>query len=135
MKTLTKAILNALKVETEINYEIMELLSVEKRKMVINQCRLLGEIENGFITDEDNIKKLWQLIQLIHEWDVDESFDFQHVLVFDNGKVGLQSTFEDCYTENQIEFVDGTLILNDELKFDSVNGLMNYIEFNTTVNA
>lgn len=130
-----KNILNALKVGTEMDLGIFSELSFSKQKMMFDKMALIDEIEHGFITDEDKAKKCIQLIELMYEWDIDKSFECKHVLVFDDGTVVIQSTKDDYYMENEIDFIDGKLVLEDELEFESVNALMNYIECDIAMNV
>lgn len=122
-----------------------EELPYVKQGKVYHKLLLLDEIESGIITDVEKAKKWLELIELVNEWAQDEDWDFEHILIFDEGTVGIFSTYGDYQDKFFVDFVDGKLLLNDETlesfkllngeDFNSIITLMNAIEFNITINA
>ncbi|OSM14692.1 hypothetical protein BTH38_04660 [Bacillus toyonensis] len=124
-----KNILNALKVGTEMNMEITDLLSEHKRRMVTHQRELIEAIENGFITDEGKIKKSWQLIELVYEWSIDNPCNVEHMLDFYNGTIEISCSVQGGNSGKWImDYKNDELYLDGE-KFDgAIPNLLNFIE-------
>ncbi|HDR7770410.1 TPA: hypothetical protein QCY13_001647 [Bacillus paranthracis] len=150
MKTLmkeTKAMEDILKVLEEALCWTgsFEELPYVKQGEVYHKLQLHDEIESGNITDVEKATKWLELIELVNEWAHDENWDFEHTLIFDEGTVGIFSTYGDYQDEFFVDFVDGKLLLDGETlesfklldgeDLNSIITLMNMIEFNITINA
>ncbi|OQR58327.1 hypothetical protein [Bacillus sp. CDB3] len=126
-------------------YETFEELPYLKQEEVAHKSQLLDEIESGIITDVEKAKKWLELIELVNEWAHDENWDFVHALEFVEGTVQIYSTYGEYQDQFSVDFVDGKLYLDDEplesINFlgneglNSIDVLMNMIEFNITINA
>lgn len=116
-----------------------------KQKEIYHKLQLDDEIESGVISDVEKAKKWLELIELVNEWAHDESCDFEHTLIFDEGTIGIFSKYEEYQDESFIDFVNGKLLLNgktlESFKYldgedvNSVLTLMSIIEFNISTKA
>lgn len=105
-----------------------ETRSNEIQAMFYNKIQLADEIEEGFITDVEKAKKWLELIELIYEWSLDDEFEMEHRLHFDEGVLELDSISECCGGDWILDYKDGVLYINDEDFGDSILHLLNYIE-------
>ncbi|MED2708644.1 hypothetical protein [Bacillus toyonensis] len=124
-----------------------EKLSDAKKEEVIHKSQLREKIEKGFITDVEKAKKWLELIDLVYGWAQDDKFEYNiaHVLTFHEGMVRIHSFYEEYHDDFDVDFVNGKLYLDGETLesinflgnegFNSINVLMNMIEFNITINA
>ncbi|WP_066314541.1 hypothetical protein [Bacillus sp. FJAT-29814] len=113
-----------------------EELPVPEQDLIAHKLQLKQAIKLGGITNVEKAKKWLELIELIYDWALDnQEYDFQHDLVFyEDGSVLIQSYYGDYEDEFEVDFVDGVLLLNGE-EFNSINFLMNAIEFNLAING
>ncbi|GAB6612884.1 MULTISPECIES: hypothetical protein [Bacillus] len=139
MKQYTEMVekINGLKTMEEILNELekafigdcpFEELSYARQSMIYNKFQLRDEIEDGFITDIEKAKKWWELIELVHEWAMNDEFDIEHRLHFANGVVDMDSISEYCGGDWTLDYKDGALYLDGENHGDSILHLLNYIE-------
>lgn len=89
---------------------------------------LVDEIQEGFITDEVKAEKFNELIDLIYVWAIDNTWNIEHRLTFNEGIVELESISEDCCGDYILDFKNGELLLNEEEFGDSILHMLNYIE-------
>ncbi|MEM5663383.1 hypothetical protein ABR763_27495 [Bacillus cereus] len=124
-----------------------EELPHAKQGEVAHKLQLQSEIENGNITDVEKAKRWLELIELVYTWALDGEFEYniEHVLTFDEGMVRVHSFYGEYQDDFDVDFVNGKLYLDGETLesinflgskgFNSINTLMNMIEFNITLNA
>ncbi|GIX59823.1 hypothetical protein BPADB04_48530 [Bacillus paranthracis] len=124
-----------------------EELPHAKQGEVAHKLQLQSEIENGNITDVEKAKRWLELIELVYTWALDDEFEYamEHVLIFDEGTIQIFSTYGKYQDQFDVDFVDGKLYLDGEtlesINFlgneglNSIDVLMNMIEFNITINA
>ena len=89
---------------------------------------LIEEIENEFITDVVKAENWLELIELVYEWAMDATFDYEHRLFFNEGIVELDSISEYCGGDWVLDYKDGQLLIDGEEFGESVLHLLSHIE-------
>lgn len=106
-----------------------EELPHAEQAMIVSKLRLLAEIQIGNITDVTKANKWLELIELVYEWALDETWNIEHrILYFDDGIVEIESISEDCCFDWVLDYKDDQLLVNGEEFGDSILHLLNYIE-------